>query len=47
MDGSDYADTEYYYIAAGDTQKRDLYWHDREQAWLMYGCRNSGTTYWC
>lgn len=46
-DSADSADTMFGWISFGETLKRTLNWHDRHQAWVMYGCRNGGSTYWC
>lgn len=46
-DSPDPEDTANGGIAPGEIKKRDLNWHDRQSAHIMYGCRNGGTTYYC
>lgn len=39
-DPADSADSMYYLVSYGETNKRDLTSHDHSQGWIMYGCRN-------
>lgn len=40
-------DSMYESVAPGDTYKRDLASHDRDNAWVMYGCRNGDNDSFC
>jgi hypothetical protein len=44
---SDNLDTMYGYSYTGEVQQRTPTAHDLDEAWIMYGCRNGGLTFYC